>query len=282
MATGAVQYVLTGASYDTAVAIVSGGSWGEDANVATREGIGGVGVIVPGLQMYRASFDVVPVDANCLLDKVLRASYPAGALTAVQLELGDDELGIQDGGWLVDACEFAMSVEEPLSISYDVVTPSKVTKTSGAGEVGFPGYIPGDTTVEWYNGDVTIGGSSYDCRAITGRVRNNLMPRPTLDTKTSGSRRYPEALDVGPEEVELTAEFWASPDHDLNGDDLATATIQVQGQTSAASPKTITLAATTTKVVNWETSFVDAREQKVYTVSYRLDANSGDFSIAIT
>lgn len=282
MATGAVQYVLTGAGYDTGVSIVSGGSWGEDANVSVREGIGGVGSIVAGMQVYQANIEVLPADANCLLDKVLRSSYPAGPLASIPLEVGDDELGIQDAGWLVDGCEFGLSVNEALFVRYDLVTAGKPTRTLGSNEVGFPGYAPLGTTAEWYKGSVSIGGADYQCRALTGRLTNNLFPRPTLDSRSAGTMRYVDAIDVGPEEVEVTAEFHAPPGHDLSGDDLATASIQVQSETSASPSTTITFSIADARVVSWSAPLVSAREPRVYVATYRTDVNSGSFSITMT
>ena len=277
MATGAVQKVLTGVAYDVAVGIVAGGSWGEDGNTTVREGIGGVGVIVPGLNVYKTSFDVLPVDASCLADKVLRASYPVGALTAVPLDVGDDELNIQEAAWLCNSMEASMDAEGALQISYEFWTRVKPTKSTGSAET----YAPVKTTAEWYNAAATLAGSPADFKSLSFSVQNNLIVRPSLDTAAADSRRYPEGLEPGPEVVTATAVYNADPDHDLELDALPTATVVLTASTSNDTPVVITFTGTTMKVLNWSSQFVQSGTLKEFSVEYGLDHNSGGFAITV-
>lgn len=279
MATGAVQKVLlkTGAAYDVPIGIVSGGSWGEDANVTTRTGIGGVGVIVPGVQIYKTSFDVAPVNVNCLANKVLRASYPAGALPVVALDVGDNELNIPLDSWVCNSLEASLEKEGALQLSYEFWSVGKPTKGTGNAAA----YAPPLTTCEWYNAAAQLGATAIEFEKISFSAGNNLIPRPVLNTAAVGSRRYPVALDVGDEVVTANAVYYANPSHDLSLDPLPLATLVLAAPTSNATPVTITFTGTNMKVTDWSSSFVDGSAQKLYDVNYALNHNSGGFAITV-
>ncbi len=272
IATGAVQEAYVGTTYQTALGIVTGGEWGDDAKLVLREGIGGVGTYVAGLMDPGATLDIIPVDSNCLLDKVLRASYPVGALTAFKLHIGDDANGRYGAAWYVDSADISMSVENALAVKYALRHDGKFTTGTNANTYSSP-----KTTFEWYRGAVTVAGSAAQAISFSASVKNNLIQRPTLDSKVAASLRYAAALDVGPQEVEVSVEFLTDPALNLTGDALATATVVCTANNGTG---TYTFTMTSGKVSKWSSALADSKKHKTYAVTYVLDHNSSAFTIA--
>ncbi len=281
--TGAVQYALTGTggAFDKSVGIVTGGEWGEDAALVLREGIGGIGTWVTDMKVWGATLDVTPVDIYGLLTSIKRTSYPAGMPPDIELEMGDDANGLQGTHWTVDTADIALSVNAPLTVKYGLRTYEKLTVIAGKGRVGFPvgGYDPALTTFEWYRGVAQLESTDADVRSISIAIKNNLIERPTLNTKVDDSRPYADHLDAGPEEVEVTVEYLTDHSVNLTGDALATANVSVVAVSSAVVPVTATISVATATVSDWSCALTDSKKHKIYTVKYLLDYNSNALTL---
>ncbi len=272
--TGAVQYALWSADGWTTVNPVGkviGGQRGLDANARARRSIAGQESIVGGLMVPRISFEYLPETA-ALLQYIKRSAYPAGAVPEIGLEAGVDSEGMRLSACKCNRCIIDLAVEMALSVQMEFWSPNPPTATAGGTMAAV-----GQPTFEWYDGSVTCGGASYQARRVRIQLDNNLHAAASLDAKAAGEKRYPDALVEGYEEVAILAEYLADPAHDLCGDSLPTATIQLACTNGA---ETITFTATDAIPIRWRQEFV-ADELAVWRVEYRLPANSGNFSITV-
>ena len=275
MATGAVQFALGGASYDTPIGLVDGGSWGEDTQAAVEESIGGIGEIVAGPALPTASLSYRPVSTDSLLLSIIRASYPAGIPAYIPLHVGDGERGIKSLYWLCNTAELACEAEGSLTVDMELLLMGKPTFTSGGGDHSGVAV----TTLRWYRGSVKVGTSNMEARAARFKVDNGLIAGYTLDAGTSASLRYPDSYDIGAEKPDITCEYYAYPSHDLSGDEITTADIVMICNT-VSDGFTVTVTATGAKVIDWSTGPVLSDGRLLYSVNYRMDWNSGAFTIA--
>jgi hypothetical protein len=268
-ARGGVQRAFTGESYDTPIGIVTGGEWGDDTSSKVVTGIGGTGVVIPGPQTTLAKLNVVPVNNACLLDKVLRTSYPAGLPTAFPLAVGDSTGSRTASAWYIDTAEMELKVGDALAVSYGVAAfPGKPTTTALSGA-----WAPPKTPLMWLEGKVWLDGADCDAESCKISVKNDVLAQFSLNAKTDGSRRHPDGGDSGAEKVEADIVFFTDPGHDLLGDDLDTATIILQAANQATSPTTYTFTAAGGKATTYKSSLVDGDARRMYTVHYQYDYN---------
>lgn len=274
--TGHIQYALTGASLDTPVCGVMGGSWGQKANLQKRKTIRGSGIWTPGMKVPTVNLNLWPVNENSFLGSILRASYPNGALTENYLEVGDDERGMSGSAWVVNTAELSAQAEGLLAVNYEFLLCGKPSATDG-GETP----TPVTTYFEWYTGAVTVGGTKYRCRSFSAKVNNNVIPCPTLDDKAADEGTYPDGYALGDEEIEISAEFESDLAINLFDTDARkeAGTIIVTLQNTAYPADTLTITAATPPLESWESSFVDGNTVRTYTCQFVLDDNSGDFTI---
>ncbi len=268
MPTGAIQYAFTGASYDTAVGIVTGGEWGDDTAAKKVSGIGGMGVVIPGAQVTNVSMDVVPVDANCLLDKILKSSYPGGMPTGFPLSVGDDDAAHAGALWYIDTAEIDLSVDEALSVSYGIMYPGKPTTTANTAT-----YAPPRTPLLWCEGAVTLDGADCDAESVKISINHGLMARHSLNQKTNDSRRHPDGADAGPEVIEVTLECFEPGGFDLLGDDLPETDLVVTAASQGSTVTTWTFTLSNCKVVSAKSSLVGPDERRMWTLVLQHDDN---------
>lgn len=272
-ATGIVHYT------NPIVGQLLGGQWGEDINMQERGGIGGAGVNVPGAQFAAARVQYLPVETtNYLLDKVLRASYPNGAMTSITLEVGDDELGIKSTAWNVHEAELTMEAEAALQANLLLhLLSGKHTREAGAGSHA----ACAGTTFEWYRGHAKVGTANAGLRRVSFTVRNNLVPFWSLNDVAAASARFPEYGNKGNEIVRIAAVYLVDPDENLSLDEMqAIGTLVGTCINDAAVAQTITLTATTPQIHSWSTAPAAHDALKTYDVALGLNPNSGAFTIA--
>jgi hypothetical protein len=273
--TGIATYALTGGSYANALHLVRPGTrWGQGAPSQSRDALSGA-VKVGGAIVEIARVQLFPVDANCLIDKVLRATLGALPPDAI-LELGNSSKSIKDTAWKCNACEIECEANGALQVSYEFVNATKPTYSTG----GSPGTLV-KTTFEWWRGSVTTGGANKKARRIRFRIGNNIQAAFDLGSKAS-NKRYPTSLAVGAMTVEAEVEYMDDPGHDTSADELPTSTIVLTAVNNAGTPKTITATATSMKVPQWYFEPGGASQFNRYTVPYEQDDNDlTGFTLAI-
>jgi len=275
-ATGIVHYALTSSA---PVGQLLGGQWAEDIGVQERGGIGGVGVNVPGQQLSAARVQYLPVDANCLVGSVLRASYPNGAMTAINLEVGDDELGLSGSTWQCNEAVATMEANAALQLDLLVHLPAgKATRTAGA---GVHSTCP-KTTAEWFRGSAKVGAANAGLRRVQFTIRNNLVPFYSLNEVAAASQRFPEYANKGNEQVSIAAVYLVNHGENLTLDEMQTiGTLIATALTNASPAVTITFTATTPQMHSWSTGPTAHDQLKAIEATLGLDPNNGGMAIAI-
>lgn len=273
--TGAVQYALWSPDgFGTAYSVgkVISGQRGLDARVQGRRSIGGQESLVGGLMVPRLTFTYLP-ETPALLTYAKRVTYPAGPLPELSFEAGTDAEGLQLTAAKCNRFELELAIEEALRVEMDWWSPAPPVMTSGGTmlPVGAP-------TFEWYRGIVVTAGATYAAQRIRIVLDNNLTAVASLDAKPAGQRRYPDELIEGYEEVSVYADYLADPGHDISGDELPTATIQL---TAANGVQTFTITATDAVPVRWMQPF-EVDNLILWRVEYRLPANSGKLTMAVS
>lgn len=271
-ATGMVHYTTP------IIGQILGGQWGEDINMQERGGIGGAGVNVPGAQFTAVRMQYLPVDSACLVESILRASYPNGALTDITLEVGDDELGIKSTVWNCHEGELTMEAEAALQMNLLLhLLAGKHTRETGGGSNS----ACAKTTYEWFRGHAKIASANAGLRRVSAAVRNNTVPFWSLNDVAAASARFPEYGVKGNEIVRLALAFLVDPDKILTNDEMQTlGTLVGTCINNAVSPSTITITATTPQIYSWSTGPVGHDTLKTYEVAAGLDPNSGAFTLA--
>jgi hypothetical protein len=273
--TGAVQYALwspDGWGTVYSVGKVISGERGLDARAHGRRSIGGQEALVGGLMVPRLEFEYMPETA-ALLGYVQRSAYPVGPLAEVDFEAGTDAEGLRITAAKCQRCVMDLAVDEALRVRMDCWSPDAPVATSGGSMLPV-----GGSTFEWYRGAVSTGGASYAARRVRVVLKNNLIAAASLDAKPSGAMRYPDELVEGYEEVTVEAEYLADPGHVVSDDVLEAADVQA---TVGNGVETLTVTAADAAPVKWQQAFA-IDELIVWRVEYRLPANSGNLTIAVS
>jgi len=281
MPTGLVQYALLKgqSSYDTPIAIITGGSVPFDVNAEKRAGIAGVGVwkatgINPSVRI-----DTIPVDES-ILTSILRDTYPWGLPPDIDAEFGSYTWGIQSTAWKVNTAEVVFAVGAALTANYDLMVMGKPIATVGAltGHADCP-----QTTFECSRGLVQLDDTDCSLTRLTVNVRNNLNPVRSLNERAEGYQLYPEAGEAGVQEVECSAELLV-PIGVLSGDDDLTVEagdIVATAVNDAESPATVTLTVPTPKRIGLEFAYTDNNTVEAYTARWVLDDSNDGITIAV-
>lgn len=270
MPTGAVQYAFTGDTFTTAIGVVTGGGWGDDTADKTVTGINGMGIVIPGAQVTTVDLEVVPVDANCLLDKILKSSYPDGHPTGFPLCVGDDDDGRRGALWYIDTTEVTLAVDEALAATYGIMYPG--LPTTGA---NVSSYAPPKTPLLWCEGAATLDGSDADAESVKISINNGLMARHSLNQKTNGSRRHPDGSDAGPEVIEVTLECFEPGGFDTLGDDHDLTDLVVTAASQGSTVTTWTFTLNNAKVTSAKSNLVPSDSRRMWTLVLKADHNVG-------
>lgn len=279
-ATGIVHFAMGGAGYDEHIGLIISGRWGEDVNVQERGGTGGVGTMVGGAQATVIDgLTYLPVDANCALDELVRASYPNGDLTAIPLEVGDDERSIKSALWEVNRAVVTMEQSAALQAALTLLlTSGKHTRDTGAVDYSS---CP-KTTFEWFRGHAKIAAANAYLRRVEWTLENRIVPFWSLNEVASGSERFPEYGVKGNEMCGLAVTAHVETDTDVTADELITvASVIGTCVNNADSPVTITITSTLPNVYSWDTG--PAAHDALKEINYQMghDANSGNFGVGI-
>lgn len=92
----------------------------------------------------------------------------------------------------------------------------------------------------WHGTTVLLNGSTFACQTWESNLENGLKHHTSLDGKTAGVQRMPEAITPGLQKVKFTAEFKTPPTMDLLVDSPATVTLVFTAKNTETSAKTFT------------------------------------------
>jgi len=201
--TGIVQYGQWGATPTPTIALhVTGGEVGPPKSpINHREGVYAQDRMSGGMLEYSGRLDFIPFSENCgtLIEYAVRTAYTSPAMTGLAFEGGVGGLN----GWLhtgcnIDTLELAQAVNDPLTASIG-------WQGTGGSRVAAPSPIaPGDgNPYEWFYSTFTFDVGTFDLQSIRLRLANGIRPGSSLDEKAATSKRKPEFLRVGSEQVSL-------------------------------------------------------------------------------
>jgi len=215
--------------------LITGGGLAVASPDNRRAGIGGqaawsAGGIIPACTVQAD----VTEDSLPLIAYAIRASYPAGALTAIMAKVGTaaHDWTLENG--VLRQLTLSGQSEQPLRANYDMVFLEAAKGTGGMAEpeVG--------SILEYYEGAVTIGESPYDCRSFECVINNNVNPRFNLDTKVANSARFPGSLSLGAEVITLRVNLGTYLAYDVLADTPARNVAAVITYTDGVNPITLT------------------------------------------
>ena len=197
--TGLFQWLKFGtASANTGTGILTGGTLSHDAQVRRRIGVGGNerrrgGMVAPG---GSATFYITATNL-ALINAALRATYPRGALTELEIEGGADT-------W---ARAYSDAVITTASIEYAREEGVRATVNWGSlgVDTGTGSSQPAEANDIWEDYDCIITGGTYmaageyGVNGLTINIDNQVSFHSNANTRAAGSLRLPQFYVHGTE-----------------------------------------------------------------------------------
>ncbi len=197
--TGLFQWLKFGVgSANTGTGILTGGTLSHDAQVRRRIGVGGNerrrgGMVAPG---GSATFYITDTNLD-LINAALRATYPRGALTELEIEGGADT-------W---ARAYSDAVITTASIEYAREEGVRATVNWGSlgVDTGTGSSQPAETNDIWEDYDCIITGGTYmaageyGVNGLTINIDNQVSFHSNANTRAAGSLRLPQFYVHGTE-----------------------------------------------------------------------------------
>jgi hypothetical protein len=182
----------------TSIGIWSGGSLTVDTDLRVREGAGGQESRRGGLLKLggNADFYVTATNAD-LVGYAFRASYPRGALTALQFLGGTDLWGILYTNSYINSLKLTYGQGEGLRANVTWVSRWASVSTGAAS------YPVCETALDFEDYDcvITFEGLQYGVLSFEMTLENNVDTVSSGDTKAAGYERFPLSSLMGKEVV---------------------------------------------------------------------------------
>ena len=207
--------------------------WGTTTTIATSVGKVTGGAITPGdsAAVHREAIGAqdkvtggpIPVGGNAtfqvanydLLTYAVRSAFTAPTLTEVCLAGGVVGYGRKQTGCKINTLELSCAIGEPLTANM-----SWLGLTDEADATAAKSYLS-DVVFEWFMAATLINSAAVQCTGFTLTINNNLEHVWTLDTSTAASRRLPDAIRIGSQQVALSVDVLTRPDATAYTDILA-------------------------------------------------------------
>ena len=202
--TGLFQYILwgvNGAAPANAMGCVDGGSLSLDPATRHRYGISGAeirkgGVVIPG---GSATFYVTETNIDFLATYGLRASYPAGTLTPCAIRGGTDQWFWEYQNAMIS--DFSIDYAQGEGLKSTINWLAKAIAESTTPIVTYP--VELNEGFEDYECVISIEGAEYAVQSFSIKVNNNVKTHSSADTKAAGTKRLPERLIYGAEQLSV-------------------------------------------------------------------------------
>ncbi len=183
--------------------VVDGGNLTIEPGTRKRIGISGAevrkgGVITPA---GSATFYITATNVDILTDYGLRASYPRGVLKPINFQGGLDEFYWTYTGALIGSFTIDWAVGEGIKSTIDWQSLNIKEETAPAVTVFNTETNEG---FEDYEFAITFGGISYSVQSLSISVNNNVSVHSSGDDKTANTKRFPERLIYGAEELTVS------------------------------------------------------------------------------
>ncbi len=197
--TGLFQWLGFGtSSVDTYTGVVTGGELQLDPDPRQRKGIGGQIMRRGGLVVPRGSAEFMLTYTNYeLFTAGLRATYPRGALTELEIEGGADQWSMAYSDAIITewGLDYAQGDGLKASVSWGALEATE--------EAGGSQDLETNLDFEDYEFVVTFGDAEYGVASFSLTGNNNVSFHTNGDTKSAGELRLPQFYLVGDEDVTL-------------------------------------------------------------------------------
>ncbi len=211
---------------------------------------------------------------KALLQYGLRASWPNGALTACKFQVGTLAKLVTHENAKISGINFEVANRQPLKCG--VNWWALIDAASAAGTQA--GTAPTDVMM-WYDGSVTIGGTTLGCTRLSGSVENALEWDDDCDSRLATAKRQKKGILYGWETHTIEAEVKAPPSYDIDADAPAkNIALVVVASDNAGTPNTITFTYANLAYGGKKSSFVG----KDGIVTYRINLIGHPGCLAIT
>jgi len=278
---GLLQYLDVGAgtSVSASVGKVTGGEWRIDPNVVHRESIGAQDTVTGGPLEPGGSAEFM-VSASTVIDWAIRSSFTNPSLTALCFIGGFNADARKQTGAVINTMNLKCAVGEPLSASIEWMCLTDVPDSSSA-----QSYLT-TTVYEWFTGTATIGGSTLQCQSFDIALNNNCSYVYSLDATSSGTRRMPDAIHVGSQEVSVSVDYLTRPTSTVIADHTEdtldtnnTCVFTFVGGT--AGTQTMTITASNLSVSGISIPFSVGGEIISYSRSFEAKKDAASLSVAV-
>jgi hypothetical protein len=278
---GLLQYLDVGAgtSVSSSVGKVTGGEWRIDPNVVHRESIGAQDQVTGGPLEPGGSAEFM-VSSSSLLAYALRSAYTNPSLTALCFIGGFNADARKQTGAVINTLNLRCAVGEPLTASIEWMCLTDVADTSNA-----QAYLT-TTVYEWFTGTATIGGGTLQCQSFDITLNNNCSYVYSLDATSSGTRRMPDAIHVGSQEVSISIDYLTRPTSTVITDHVEdtldtdnTCVFTFVGGTSGT--QTMTITASNLSVSGISIPFSVGGEIISYSRSFEAKKDAASLSVAV-
>ena len=208
--TGISQYLEygLGATADTYAGRVTGGEIRKETNLVWRPSVGGKHA--PGRSGVAniGGSATIEIADKTLLNYFTRASYTAPSLTALTFEgatMGDIGYGWTQTGCYINGLNVDLAVGEPLTATIDWLALDEAANAAPS--------VPTQsaTHFEWYEGECTIGGTTYKLQRLGFAASNGCQAISSIENKTTNALALPESIVVGKFTCTVTAEVLSRP-----------------------------------------------------------------------
>jgi len=278
---GLLQYLDVGAgtSVSASVGKVTGGEWRIDPNVVHRESIGAQDTVTGGPLEPGGSAEFM-VSASTVIDWAIRSSFTNPSLTALCFIGGFNADARKQTGAVINTMNLKCAVGEPLSASIEWMCLTDVPDSSSA-----QSYLT-TTVYEWFTGTATVGGDTLQVQSFDIALNNNCSYVYSLDATSSGTRRMPDAIHVGSQEVSVSVDYLTRPTSTVITDHVEdtldtnnTCVFTFVGGT--AGTQTMTITASNLSVSGISIPFSVGGEIISYSRSFEAKKDAASLSVAV-
>jgi len=196
----------------TAPGILTGGDYDTENEELESVGIGAQGALRGGLIMLQRSIqiDLTP-DSKTLIQKAVRAAQTSivADMSVIQMQFGDNLKLITDFGYINqlhveveerNILKGSIAFRQAVKDSFVAGVPASSKHTIGAGPTTQIA-ITGDAFT-FEDAVMTLdGGNAMHPLSLAIDLDNHFEVKSSLVTRTSGEKRYPTIIRMGPEEV---------------------------------------------------------------------------------
>ncbi len=172
----------------------------------------------------------------------------------------------------INSCKLSCEVGGAVKAAYDWLA---LGMTTSAVTVA-PAAKANNLMLLWHGANVVIDTVTHSCQSWESTLENGLKLHTSLDGKTAGTQRMPEAITPGNQKVTLTAEFKALPTVDLLVDIPATVTFGFSAVNTEGSAKTFRHTVGALHPVSLPTKIVSGEGEVTWSMELEADYDDLD------